>query len=229
MADIKKVYLKKKIEGVVYDIYARSSADMIDYNNTTVSATLSQFATDLSNVITSSTVDTKIKTATDELYNKIMGLTSTDTTINEAYDTLKEVATYIEQHANATSGYATLLSTVGDSSSGLVKDVADLKTTVGDSNSGLVKAVAELQTTVANTDKSKVTASTTNGNIKVDGSEMTVYTHPETHAATMIVEDDTHKFVTSTEKAKIAAAATVEYVTAMPDTVSDVALYLVEA
>ena len=37
-----------------------------------------------------------------------------------------------------------LETTVGDSESGLVKDVADLETTVGDSESGLVKDVADL-------------------------------------------------------------------------------------
>lgn len=38
-----------------------------------------------------------------------------------------------------------LQNTVGNASSGLVKDVKDLKTTVGDSNSGLVKKVADLE------------------------------------------------------------------------------------
>ena len=38
--------------------------------------------------------------------------------------------------------------TVGDSNSGLVKDVAGLQTTVGDSNSGLVKDVAGLDTQI---------------------------------------------------------------------------------
>ena len=51
----------------------------------------------------------------------------------------------------------TLIQTVGDSTSGLVKDVTDistdvstLQTTVGDSNSGIVKDVSTLQTTVGN-------------------------------------------------------------------------------
>ena len=45
---------------------------------------------------------------------------------------------------------STLVSTVGDSSSGLVKDVDSLKTTVGDSSSGLVQQTANLETTVGN-------------------------------------------------------------------------------
>ena len=44
-------------------------------------------------------------------------------------------------------------SKVGDSTKGLVKDVADLKTTVGDSNSGLVKGVADNKTAIAAVDR----------------------------------------------------------------------------
>lgn len=43
---------------------------------------------------------------------------------------------------------------------------------------------------------------------KLDGIEANAnnYVHPESHPATMIVEDSTHKFVTSTEKANITTA-----------------------
>lgn len=51
---------------------------------------------------------------------------------------------------NSTNGRVTTLEgTVGDSSKGLVKDVADLKTTVGDAKSGLVKKVAALESASA--------------------------------------------------------------------------------
>ena len=46
---------------------------------------------------------------------------------------------------NQGNAITTLQNTVGNASSGLVKDVKDLKTTVGDSNSGLVKKVADLE------------------------------------------------------------------------------------
>lgn len=46
----------------------------------------------------------------------------------------------------------------------------------------------------------RVEASTTNGNILVDGNEVTVYTHPSSHVASIITEDTTHRFVTDTEK-----------------------------
>lgn len=55
-----------------------------------------------------------------------------------------------------------LETTVGDSSSGLVKDVADLKTTVGDTSSGLVKTVNDMLWTVT-ADASWTSASIPNG------------------------------------------------------------------
>ena len=46
---------------------------------------------------------------------------------------------------NQGNAITTLQNTVGNASSGLVKDVKDLKTTVGDSKSGLVKKAADLE------------------------------------------------------------------------------------
>ena len=57
------------------------------------------------------------------------------------------------------------------------------------------------QSTHARTDATKTEKSTTNGNVKINGSESVVYTHPSTHAASMITQDTTHRFTTDTEKA----------------------------
>ncbi len=46
----------------------------------------------------------------------------------------------------------------------------------------------------------KTEGSNINGNIKIDGIETTVYTHPSTHPASIIIEDSTHRFVTDAEK-----------------------------
>lgn len=50
--------------------------------------------------------------------------------------------------ASNTTDIGNLQATVGDSSSGLVKNVTDLQATVGDSNSGLVKQVRDLESKV---------------------------------------------------------------------------------
>lgn len=54
----------------------------------------------------------------------------------------------------------------------------------------------------ARADATKTEASETNGYIKIDGVETKVYEHPANHPATMITEDESHRFVTDAEKAK---------------------------
>ena len=155
---VKNVYLKKKIEGVIYDIYPHTEASLVSYTRnegeevaevTTVESELSRIAGLFADYMTSTQVETRVT----QLYNQIMGLTGEEgETINAAYDTLKEVADYLAAHGSVVSGFTSdisaLQTTVGDASSGLVKDVADLETTVGDASSGLVKDVADLETTV---------------------------------------------------------------------------------
>ena len=53
----------------------------------------------------------------------------------------------------------------------------------------------------ARTDATKTEDSGTNGNIKINGEEVNVYTHPSNHPASMIMPDATHQFVTDLEKA----------------------------
>jgi hypothetical protein len=55
---------------------------------------------------------------------------------------------------------------------------------------------------------STVADSTTNGNILIEGAETTIYEHPTTHAATMITEDSTHRFITDTERTNWGTAYT---------------------
>jgi len=50
------------------------------------------------------------------------------------------------------------------------------------------------------TGATKTENSTTNGNIKINGVEQTVYTHPSNHPASVITQDSNNRFVTDTEK-----------------------------
>ena len=59
----------------------------------------------------------------------------------------------------------------------------------------------------ARADATKTEKSTTNGNIKINGTETVVYTHPATHPATMITEDSSHRFVTDAEKEAFGASS----------------------
>lgn len=62
------------------------------------------------------------------------------------------------------------------------------------------------QTAHARADATKTEKSNTNGNIKINGTETVVYTHPSTHPATMITEDSNHRFVTDAEKEAFGAS-----------------------
>lgn len=65
--------------------------------------------------------------------------------VASATDVTKVVGGLKETVSNQGNAITALQNTVGNASSGLVKDVKNLKTTVGDSNSGLVKKVADLE------------------------------------------------------------------------------------
>ncbi len=182
---IKKVLLQKKLSGTIYDIFPKTSADLVTYETGTVAETLAKFAEDIAKRITPAEVDTKVANESKALYNKIMGITGAEgDTVQAAYDTLKEVANWISDHQDIANGFVTdinaLKEAVGDESSGLIKGLADvvaaqqqdntdietlntaidnLKTVVGDSGKGLVKAVAD-NTASINTLKQTVGDST---------------------------------------------------------------------
>lgn len=165
---IKKVLLQKKIDGALYDIYQKTSADIVEYNGSTVAAQLATFASDLETISKDNgTIDAKVKAASDALYNKIMGFTDSETTINQAYDTLKEVADYLTAHGDVVNGFTTDISalkkTVGDDNSGLIMRVTTTESslketkTMVDANGGLIadnmKRIKTLETTVGDSDE----------------------------------------------------------------------------
>ena len=202
---IKKTILKKKIEGVVYDIYAKTSADLVTYDETsTVAQKIAAILTTLEDMKSGeNSVDSKISKATTALYNQIMGITEEDgTTVAEAFDTLKEVANYLTEHGSVVQGFT--------------NDIAALKATVGNAESGLVKDVADLKAAGS----VKVEASETNGNIKINGTETKVY-DDSAIAATKIVEDATHRFTTDDEKAAWNSNAEVIVASVVPDDLAE--------
>ena len=168
----KTVVIQKEIEGVVYDLMFKTTAANVTLEDgTTADAKLAELSSHISEIITENVIDSKIETSANTLYNKIMGISGSDVTINEAYDTIKEIADWLANTDNETAAT-------------IVQDIATLQSKVD---------VLEKQAT-------KVTDSETNGNIIVDGNEVTVYEHPETHEAAMIVESDDKQFVSKTEK-----------------------------
>ena len=232
---IKKVLLKKKIEGVIYDLYVKSSADIVTFND---SQSVAEKITDMVGILDGLTtgdnsVDKKIAAAKTEVINQIMGATDPEQ-IAQAFDTIKEIADYLDAHGSVVQGFtndiAALKTAVGDASNGLVKDVAANKAAIGDAKSGLTKGVADNAAAIKALQavgSVKVEKSDVNGNIKINGTETQVY-DDSAIAATKIVEDATHRFTTDTEKAAWNAKTDVVVASQVPQTVNDTDLLFIE-
>lgn len=177
-ANMKKAIFQQEIGGVLYDLLALTHVDNVIFENTdgskvALSEKLAEIIAAVALKADSADVTEEITTANNALYKKIMGLANDDTTVNEAYDTLKEVADYLTAH--------------GDVVQGITTDIAGLKNTVQTLQAGMTQ----------------VEHSTTNGNIKVDGEEVQVYTHPSTHPASMIEDTAEKVMMTAAERQKL--------------------------
>jgi hypothetical protein len=175
---LKQVIFQEEIDGVLTDLMARTHVDNVIYEEGGKQIALSEKLASLIATVAakadSAAVTADIKTATDNLYNKIMGITAEDgTPVAEAYDTLKEVANYLTEHGSVVQGFTNDIS-------GLKKSVEDLKTGM-----------------------TKVEKSDTNGNVKVDGAEVVVYQHPASHPASMITDTAEKVMMTAAERTKL--------------------------
>lgn len=174
---LKQVIFQEEIDGVLTDLMARTHVDNVIYEEGGKQIALSEKLASLIATVAakadSAAVTADIKTATDNLYNKIMGITAEDgAPVAEAYDTLKEVANYLTEHGSVVQGFTNDIS-------GLKKSVEDLKTGM-----------------------TKVEKSDTNGNVKVDGAEVVVYQHPTSHPASMITDTAEKVMMTAAERTK---------------------------
>lgn len=175
---MKMVILQGEVNGVLTDLMARSHVDNVIYEEGGVQKALSEKLAEVIAAVAlkadSDDVTKDIKTANDALYNKIMGITAEDgATVNEAFDTLKEVADYLAEHGSVVQGFT--------------NDISSLKSTVEALQTGMTK----------------VEKSETNGNVKVNGAEVVVYQHPETHSASMITDTEDKVMMTATERTKL--------------------------
>lgn len=175
---LKQVIFQEEIDGVLTDLMARTHVDNVIYEEggkqIALSGKLASLIATVAAKADSAAVTADIKTATDNLYNKIMGITAEDgAPVAEAYDTLKEVANYLTEHGSVVQGFTNDIS-------GLKKSVEDLKTGM-----------------------TKVEKSDTNGNVKVDGAEVVVYQHPASHPASMITDTAEKVMMTAAERTKL--------------------------
>lgn len=179
---MKMVIFQDEVNGVLTDLMARSHVDNVIFEEggkqIALSTKLAEIIATIAAKADSTAVTADIKAANDALYNKIMGITAEDgATVNEAYDTLKEVAEYLTAHGEVVQGFTT--------------DIANLKKTVETLQTGMTK----------------VEKSDTNGNVKVDGAEVVVYQHPATHPASMITDTADKVMMTAAERQKLGGVA----------------------
>ncbi len=187
MADFQEVIAKIMLEGVLKDAIFKTYGKACYLNDgTTVEAAIANILTSIDALPTSSDVDSKIAAESKALYNKIMGLTDEETTINEAFDTLKEVAAWIGEH--------------GDVAAAFTNDIAGLKTAVQGLQTALDGKVDKADgmglshNDFTDNEKSKL-ASIAEGANK--------YVHPDTHSADMITETEEKQFISAADKAEL--------------------------
>lgn len=154
---LKRAIQKAKINNVLEQVAAvtiyESVAKELNEDGTvktSLKEDLAAFTEALAGKAESTAVTEEIRTACADLYNKILGKANAETTIDEAYDTLKEIADWIGTHGTAATT--------------LTNDVSGLKTSVD----SLVQQMAGFKNT-------NVEASEKNGYINVDGNELKVY------------------------------------------------------
>ena len=168
---VKKVLLQKSVSGTIYDIYPKTDASVVTYDKqgtaTTVAAELASLATGLGSVVTQQDIDD----AVEALENKIYGLQDGQS-LATAFDTLKEISDYLNDHGSVVSGFTSDINALKTALG------APSKTNPATAATGLFADVEDLQSRVASLEAvgaTKVEIGTTNGTIKIDGTQQTVY------------------------------------------------------
>lgn len=159
---IKNAILKMKVEGILNEIWLKSGASQIIVDQTTgetLATRLASLASDIQSAvaggITPTQVDEKISAAISALIDDAP----------ETMNTLKEVSDYINEHQEVVTALNEAIGTKVDKVEGKGLSANDFT----DALLAKLNSVAEGAT--------KVEASATNGNIKVNGSEVKVYEH----------------------------------------------------
>lgn len=157
----KNVLTQMMIDGVIQNIMVQTGADNVIVDaakGERLSTRLTSIATALGGMNSSTEVDNKISKAINDLIGGAP----------ETYDTLKEIADYIASDSTAMDALNKAILTKVDKVEGKGLSAEDFTT--------ILKTKLEGITTGA----TKVEKSTTNGNIKVNGVETQVYSHPAT-------------------------------------------------
>ena len=186
MPNIKKIALQKILSGTMYQIMPQTVADIVKYtksvNNvdteTTVSAELAALAAAIAALDTPEQVNAKVAA----LKTEIIGELGEGESLDAAFDTLKEVSEYLAAHPDVVSGITArvtaLESNLGVASAAAVGTPGDADYKAAVVATGLNADVEDHESRISALEavgSTKVEASTTNGNIKINGVETQVY------------------------------------------------------
>ena len=178
MPNVKKVLLQKSISNTLFDIFPKTDASIVQYDKdgttTTVAAELASLAAEI--VANGSSVTDALEAEIQALEDKIYGLADGET-LNSAFDTLKEISDFIVAHPNSVAELQSQITTNANAI-GRATEYEEDGITVKTVGSGLIRRAEQDEARIAALEQvgsTKVESSLTNGNIKVDGSEMQVY------------------------------------------------------
>ena len=206
---VKKVLLQKQIESILYDIYPKTEAAIVEFTRpavgnvgddnyvapfaTTVAAELAKLASDIDDLPTGAEVDAKVLA----LRNEIFGLAQGES-LDEAFDTLKEISQYLAAHGNVVSGFSaditalkTALGAPATAATGTEGQEGYVPATAA---TGLFATVAGIDARVtalentAGTNVSKTkevsgeTVTAANGHLYLNGTDTTVYDDTDVRA-----------------------------------------------
>ena len=158
-----KAILQMKIEGALQEVWVKTGADSIivdEASGKTLATALSEIIADLSNAvaggITPTQVDEKITTAINGLIDGASG----------TYDTLKEIEAAIKNNTDVATALNTAIGNKVDKVSGKGLSTNDFTSALLTKLNGITEGAT------------KAEASSTNGNIKSNGTDTKVYAHP---------------------------------------------------
>lgn len=159
----KNVILQMKLENVLTDIMVRTGSDNVIVDvakNETLATRLASIARDLQSMTANGMTEGKVNELIAAKINALVNGAP------QAYDTLKEIADYISKNQTAVDAINSAIGNKVDKVVGKGLSSNDFTTVLMNK----LNAVAENAT--------KTEKSNTNGNIKINGVETVVYTHP---------------------------------------------------
>lgn len=131
MPNTKYILEKIKLEGDIHDLLVKSNAENVTVTwkdqQTTLAAALADIVTSISDLPTADGVDTKISAAIDALIGGAP----------ETYDTLKEIADYIEEHKDAADALTAAIGSKVDKEDGKGLSTEDFTAALKTSLEGL--------------------------------------------------------------------------------------------